>query len=220
MSKKTRILLFEKTSQFKVPLKALLKTQEEVLLIGETTSLRKALSLASETKPDVIMFDMNAAGANLGDICRSLRIARDKAKIVLMTARETEEEIFAALSSGADGYCLKSLNSKDLDKGLHALSQGDFWLDTNIGKKVIRTVEGKMTRFKAAEFSHSDDERLSQRELEVLSLIAAGMSNQVIADKLTISAETVKTHISHLMKKLAVRDRTHAAVKAVRKGLI
>lgn len=140
----------------------------------------------------------------------------------MTTVSESEDEVFTALASEADGYCLKDVEAKDIDRGLRTIKQGEFWLDPKIGKRVIRAVEQRLSRLKTAEskVAVADAEALSLRELEVLNLIAIGMSNQEIAEKLSISPETVKTHISNMIKKLAVKDRTHAAVKAVREGLI
>jgi DNA-binding NarL/FixJ family response regulator len=225
MSKTTRILLVEKSAEFRTSLAGLLGKQLGMQVIGQAKTTKQAISLTVELKPDLVLLDINLPGTGLSDICTSLRAENQKLKIIVMTEEESEDEVFAALASGSDGYCRKVLQKKLIIAGIQTVVTGDFWLDPSIAKKVIKTVDQKVSRYQAAGNRNSnpsdgDDEDLSSREIEVLDLVATGLSNVQIAEKLEISAETVKTHIRHIMRKLVVKDRTQAAVKALRQGLI
>ena len=220
MSKTTRILLAEKTDAQREILLANLYECPGIEVVGTAKTTKKVVSFTERDKPDILILDIYLLNAQSHDFCKELRDIHNALKILMTTESESEEEVFTALASEADGYCLKDVEAEDLDEGLRSIRQGEFWLDPRIGRRVIRSVELRLSRIKTVEPKLPEAEALSQRELEVLNLIAIGMSNQEIAEKLSISPETVKTHISNMIKKLAVKDRTHAAVKAVREGLI
>ncbi|HEY9682544.1 MAG TPA: response regulator transcription factor [Oculatellaceae cyanobacterium] len=220
MSKTTRILLAEKLDAQREVLLANLYECPGIEVVGTAKSTKKVVSFTERDKPDILLLDIYLLNSQSHDFCKELRDIHSVLKIVMTTVSESEDEVFTALASEANGYCLKDVDAKDIDRGLRTIKQGEFWLDPKIGKRVIRAVEQRLSRLKTAQSKVADAEALSLRELEVLNLIANGMSNQEIAEKLSISPETVKTHISNMIKKLAVKDRTHAAVKAVREGLI
>lgn len=224
MSKSTRILLLEKSLQFKNCLKILLNDMTTLNVVGDARVFKQGIALAADLKPDLILLDTKIPGSTLAEACISLRSAHRKVRIIVMTESETEDEVFAALASGADGYCLKELDSTKFAVGIQIVADGDFWLDPGVARHVVKSVDLRMKRFIAASAKPAkkkkEDDELSARELEVLQLVALGCSNLQIARKLDISAETVKTHIRHIMKKLVVRDRTQAAVKGLKQGLI
>jgi DNA-binding NarL/FixJ family response regulator len=223
MSKTTRILLVEKSTEFRASLAGLLAKQLGMQVVGQAKTTKQAINLTVELKPDLVLLDINLPGTGLSSVCTSLRAENQKLKIIVMTEEESEDEVFAALASGSDGYCRKVLQKKLIMAGIQTVVTGDFWLDPSIAKRVIKTVDQRVSRYQAAgnrNSNPSDDEDLSSREIEVLDLVATGLSNVQIAEELEISAETVKTHIRHIMRKLVVKDRTQAAVKALRQGLI
>jgi DNA-binding NarL/FixJ family response regulator len=220
MSKTTLILLAEKSDARREVLLANLYECPGIEVVGTAKSTKKVVSFTERDKPDILILDIYLLNSQSHDFCKELRDLHGALKILMTTESESEEEVFTALASGADGYCLKNVAAEDIDSGLRSIRQGEFWLDPRIGRRVIRSVELRLSRIKTVEPKLPEADTLSQRELEVLNLIAIGMSNQEIAEKLSISPETVKTHISNMIKKLAVKDRTHAAVKAVREGLI
>lgn len=223
MSKTTRILLVEKSAEFRTTLAALLAKQLGVQIVGHAKTTKQAVQLVSELKPDLVLLDITLPGAGLSSMCSMMRDENQKLKIIVMTDGESEDEIFAALAAGSDGYCRKVLQKKLITTGIQTALNGDFWLDPGIAKKVLKTVDQRVSRYQAAgnrNLNPRDDEDLSSREIEVLDLVATGLSNVQIAEELDISAETVKTHIRHIMRKLVVKDRTQAAVKALRQGLI
>ena len=221
MSNSTRILLAERSDARKETILAALNECSDLRVVGTAKTIKKALSCTSLRKPDVLFLDIGLLTQHSSELCKELRDLHPSLKIVMTTDSKNEEEVFAALASGADGYCLKELNAAEIKNGLRTMRHGDFWLDSQIGKCVIRSVELCLSRLKHSEQKQQhESEALSQREIEVLSLISLGLSNQEIAENLSISPETVKSHISNMIKKLSVKDRTQAAVKAVREGLI
>jgi DNA-binding NarL/FixJ family response regulator len=144
-------------------------------------------------------------------------------RVIMLTSHDNDRDIFAALGAGADGYCLKEVSGTQLTMAIRAVANGVAWLDPGVASRVLRACAAISPQALAGEDgtpkTHGPS-TLSQRELDVLRLVVEGLSNQEIADKLILSVETVKTHMRHIMEKLAVSDRTQAAVKAMREGLV
>ena len=145
----------------------------------------------------------------------------------MLTSHESEREIVASLASGADGYCLKDTSPEQLYTAIESVYEGNAWLSSQVAEKVLRNLYGKDikdikqdTFQKKASKDRIPTIPLSDRELEVLKLIVDGKSNQEIAEKLFITLATVKTHVRSILNKLSVDDRTQAAVKAMREGLV
>ena len=150
----------------------------------------------------------------------------------MLTQHDNDRDILASLSAGASGYCLKDVEPERLYAGIRSVHEGDIWLDSAIASKVLRQYTSDAVspattppeRPELREFVPTGNqtlyEPLSPRELEVLHLIVDGLSNQEIADRLIISLATAKTHVRNILNKLAVDDRTQAAVQAMRKGLV
>ena len=153
-------------------------------------------------------------------------------KVILLTSHDSQEEVLAGLSCGADAYCLKDISISQLKNAINSVVDGGVWLDPRIAKTLIEVLPNsnvkEITSSNAKELVERRKKApaadnpflLSDREFEVLALLVDGLSNQEIASRLFLSTETVKTHMRHLMEKMKVSDRTQAAVKALREGLI
>jgi DNA-binding NarL/FixJ family response regulator len=149
---------------------------------------------------------------------KQLRDLGSRAKVVMVSAHGGEEEVMLALAVGASGYCLKTKDQARLLTAVKCVFAGDVWLDAGVASIVLRAVTtNALTKER---HRPPDQEPLSDRELEVLEQLVEGHSNQEIGRRLFISSDTVKTHIRHIMEKMAVNDRTQVAVKAVRQGLV
>jgi DNA-binding NarL/FixJ family response regulator len=201
---------------------ALISSKKDLVVLGQSGTLEETISLAKETQPDVVIMDLHASPVEELSAPDAVRAVCPKSKIVMLIDND-EAAVFAALSSEADGYCLRECEFDRIYAAVQTVTSGEFWLDSVIARKVVKALLDTMAILATDSGDRSisgEANELSRRELEVLDLVAQGMSNQKIAQNLKISAETVKSHIRHIMKKLTVNDRTQAAVEALKRGLI
>jgi DNA-binding NarL/FixJ family response regulator len=225
MAYTTRILVVESSNVIATGLTALIGKKKDFHVCGEAKNGRDAVTLVNELKPDLVLMDMAMPQLDGIAACRLIREQQPDVKIIMMTKQVSESEIFQALTAGADGYCLKESTIEKLYKAIRTVAEGDFWLDSTIARKVVKTLLETMSALGGEpetidDKQQAEDESLSRRELAVLNLVAQGLSNQEIAQHLNISVDAVKSRIRKIMKKLVVKDRTQAVVKALRQGLI
>ncbi len=191
-----------------------LEAQEDIHVIAEASSGEEALSLANEHVPDVVLMDLVMPGLDGVEATRRLKIDSPRTQIIILTSFHEDEHIFPALQAGAISYLLKDVKASELVEAIRRAALGEATLHPRVAERVIK------------EFRVRDPDRqhlftdLTEREMEVLKLIAAGNSNQKIADQLVISIGTVKGHVSNILSKLHLADRTQAAVYAWKEGLI
>lgn len=220
-AEKIRVLVVDDHPLSRVGLKFLLEGVEDMVVVGEAMNGEESVSRLSEFAPDVILMDVGMPVMDGIQASKAIREANPQVRIIMLTAHETEEDIFASLAAGASGYCLKDVNKERLHTAIRSVHAGDLWLDTAIAGKVLNAIaSSKISLGGSGQVQPGVGDNLSQRELEVLSLLVEGLSNQQIADRLIIGLETVKTHIKHILDKLAVSDRTQAAIKALRSGIV
>jgi NarL family two-component system response regulator LiaR len=192
-------------------------------VVGEAEDGKGTVKQVTELKPHVVLMDIGLPLMDGIDATTRIKEEVPGTKIIMLTSHDNDRDIFAALGAGADGYCLKEVSGAQLVMAIRAVADGVAWLDPGVASRVLRACAAITPAAQG-----SDDavpkapgpSPLSQRELDVLRLVVEGLSNQEIADKLILSVETVKTHMRHIMEKLAVSDRTQAAVKAMREGLV
>jgi DNA-binding NarL/FixJ family response regulator len=224
MANPTRILVVEDSNVIATGLTALIGKKKDFHVCGEAKNGRDAVTLVNELKPDLVLMDMAMPQLDGIAACRLIREQQPEVKIIMMTKQISESEIFQALSAGADGYCLKESTIEKLYNAIRTVAEGDFWLDSTIARKVVKTLLETMSVLggepETIYEKQTEDESLSPREVAVLNLVAQGLSNHEIAQHLSVSVDAVKSRIRKIMKKLLVRDRTQAVVKALRQGLI
>lgn len=191
-------------------LRAALQRDPELRVVGEARSGEEALELYPRDLADVVVMDIGLPGIDGIEATRRLRGAHPNVRVVMLTVHQLDSEVLAALASGANAYCLKTTDPNSLLIAVRAVALGGAYLDPQIAHVVL----GRVTT------DSSGESPLSPRELEVLKLIAEGLNNKQIAAQLEISLSTVKTHVQEILERLAVSDRTQAAVKALRRGLI
>lgn len=215
----TTIFIAEDHEITRLGLKLTLEQIEGFQVIGEAADGVTAASQVLELKPDIVLMDI---GLPQEDGIQATKQIKDKlpdTKVIVLTSHDNDEDIFAALGAGADGYCLKEVPSSRLSLAIQTVADGAAWLDPGIASRVLRACTVGTSGQDNARMGNLNS-ALSKRELEVLKLVVEGLSNQEIAERLQLSIETVKTHMRHIMEKLAVTDRTQAAVKAMRQGLV
>ena len=209
-----RILVVEDHHITRAGLILVLKQCEDFEVIGEAADGLSAIEKALELKPAIVLTDIGLPTMSGIEVATELKSKLPETRVIALTSHDDDQTVFAALGAGADGYCLKDIAQDQLYLAIKSVHAGACWLDPAIAKRVLNA------SVKSPKKTESTDFGLSARELEVLGLIVDGLSNHQIANQLVISHDTVKTHMRHILEKLVVADRTQAAVKALRQGLI
>lgn len=191
-------------------LRVALERDPNLNVIGEARSGEEALEQYARHPADVVVMDIGLPGIDGVEATRQLKAAYPNVRVVMLTVHQLEQEVLAALASGANAYCLKTTDPTSLMLAVQSVALGGTFLDPQIAHLVLKRI-GPIS---------NGDAVLSPRELEVLHLIAEGHGNKEIAQLLGISLSTVKTHVQDILERLSVADRTQAAVKALRRGLI
>lgn len=218
---KIKIFLVEDHEITRVGLKLTLDQIDDFQVVGEAADGQTALDIVQQVRPDVVLMDIGLPLLDGINAAKQIKDNCPECRVIMLTSHESDRDIFAALGAGADGYCLKEVSSTRLAMAIRAVSDGAAWLDPIIANRVMKACAQVTTSLRNPETpGKSYDSSLSQREIDVLRLVVDGLSNQEIASRLSLSVETIKTHMRHIMEKLAVDDRTQAAVKALREGLI
>jgi len=207
-----RVLIVEDDPMMQLGLEQSLMTYPQLDIVGRAEDGYLGVQAALTLKPDLVVMDIGLPRLDGIAATQQIKAVLPQTRIVMLTSHQTETEIIAALSSGADAYCIKGASVERLLSAIAAAVEGAAYLDPQIARRVIENLKPPSTT--------SNSYNLSTRELEVLRLIVEGLSNPQIAEKLYLSPNTVKTHVRGIMNKLAVDDRVQAAVVALRSGLI
>jgi NarL family two-component system response regulator LiaR len=192
-------------------LRTFLATQEDLDVVGEAATCTEAAERAAELRPDVVLLDLVMPGGDGIEAARKIRAASPRSKVIVLTSYPDDATVLPALEAGAAGYLLKDVEPQELAEGVRRVHRGESLLHPAVAPRVIREAVGPSTA--------SAREALTPRELDVLRLLARGLPNKLIARELGIAERTVKTHVSSILAKLGVTDRTQAALYAVRERL-
>ena len=211
-----RVLIVDDHDLFRTGLRNLLEEQG-VQVVGEAASGAEAVKIVRELAPDVVVMDLNMPGMGGVDATRHITGVAPLTRVVMLTISEEDSDVMDAILAGACGYLLKDSSIQDLMAGIRAASLGESLISPNIAAKVLQRVRATSTQ---PEIANTIRAELSDREIEVLKLIANGKDNAVIAADLHISPKTVKNHISNILMKLQIDNRIQAAVYAVRSGIV
>jgi NarL family two-component system response regulator LiaR len=186
-------------------------------VVGSANDGQEAIELVESLHPGLVVMDLLMPGIDGIQATHAIKARWPEVKVLVITSASDEKMVQAALASGADGYCLKDSATKQTAIAAHALVSGGMWIDREIARMVLASSADAVN---ARPASGALNYKLSTREMEVLELLVQGFTNQDIAKKLGLGSETIKTHMRHIMEKLRVADRTQAAVKALREGLV
>jgi DNA-binding NarL/FixJ family response regulator len=211
-----RVLVVDDHDLFRTGLRNLLEEQG-VNVVGEAENGETAIRLASDLAPDVVIMDLNMPGAGGVETTRRLSSLAPLSRVVVLTISADDDDVMNAVMAGACGYLLKDSSIQELIAGIRAASAGESLISPQIAAKVLQRLRAQSKDADAAETIRAE---LSDRELQVLKLIANGKDNAQIARELFISPKTVKNHISNILMKLQIENRIQAAVYAVRSGIV
>ena len=209
-----RVLLVDDHAVLRKGMRALLEREPGLEVVGEAEDGEHAVHAAERTRPDVILMDLEMKGMGGIEATRQITSARPETRVVVLTSHTAEEDVFPALKAGAIGYLLKHSNPVDVLDAIRQAHRGETVLHPTIARMVLQELHRPPQAKQSA-----TGEALSEREVEVLRLLARGMSNQEIADTLVLSEATVRTHVSSILRKLQLASRTQAALYALREGL-
>jgi two-component system, NarL family, response regulator LiaR len=191
-------------------LRAFLDLQDEVTVIGEAATGIEAVTKVEELLPDVVLLDLVMPDVDGIEAARRIRDVSPATKVIVLTSYADDEKIFPAIKAGAAGYLLKDVEPQEIATGIRRVQQGEALLHPKIAARLMREVTGK----------EPEGGVLTARELDVLRGLAKGLSNKALAEELVVSEKTVKTHVSNILAKLHLADRTQAALYAVRERLV
>lgn len=186
----------------------LLSSADDIEVVGEASDGTEAVALATQLSPDVVLMDLRMPGLGGAEATAQLVAARPDVRVLILTTYESDENILTAIEAGASGYLLKAAPQEEILAGLRSVARGEVALSPSIAALLVNRMR------EPAKVS------LSERETQVLALVAAGNSNRKIAAALFVSEATVKTHLIHAFEKLDVNDRTRAVTKAMELGLL
>lgn len=210
-----KVLIADDHKLFRQGLIGLMKTREDLVeVIGEAETGEEAIQMAEKLNPDVILMDIYMPQLDGLQAAKEIHRRFPQIAVVMLTSSERDGHLYEAAQIGVAGYLLKSLDANELFDLLHGVTNGETAMTRALASKLLKSVANRMAD------EDKGEQSLTERELFVLRLVASGASNQEIADKLTISVNTVKSHIKNILEKLQLENRTQAATYAVKHGLI
>ena len=212
-----RVLLADDQALVRSGFQMILSAQPEIEVVGEAETGREAIDLANRLSLDVILMDVRMPNLDGLEATRRLVELGTTARIVILTTFDLDEYVYAAIRAGASGFLLKDVRPQQLVEAIEVVAAGDALLAPSVTQRLLARFAETL---KAPEERVSDLSSLTDRELEVLKLVAAGLSNAELAERLFLSETTVKTHVSSLLRKLSLRDRVQAVVLAYEAGLV
>lgn len=218
-----RVLIAEDHELTKIGLIHSIEKSDLVEVVGDAEDGQEAVQKTLSLKPDIVLMDLGMPIMDGIKATKKIKENLPETKVVILTSHKKQEEVLAALTSGANAYCLKDIKPDRLIQALEFVMDGVLWLDPSIASILVNIVSQNKNEEGEIILSVEDGKirgKMTPRELEVLKYISDGQSNKSIADEMNISIYTVKRHVSGIIEKLSVADRTQAAVKALKIGLV
>lgn len=217
-----KVLLVEDHIMTRMGMSLVIEKADGISLVGEAEDGKVAIEKAKEFLPDLILMDIGLPDIDGIEATKRIKAFNPDIKILMFTSRDNEKDVLASFKSGADGYIMKGATPEQTISAIKAVAEGTAWIDPAIARIVLSNLQNnssdQIINEENTEISNNYD--LTDRELEILSLIVEGLSNSEIADKLVIAKATAKTHVHNILQKLYVDDRTKAAVIALKEGIV
>jgi DNA-binding NarL/FixJ family response regulator len=213
-----RVLIADDHALFRRGLEMVLEQEDDIDLVGQARDGAEAVAVAGEALPDVVLMDDRMPKVSGIEACRAIREVAPSAKIVMLTISDEEEDLFEAIRAGASGYLLKDIPLDEVAEAVRVVHGGQSVINPSIAGKLL--TEFASMAWQDAEAQNVTAPKLTEREIEVLKLVARGMNNRDIAKELFISEGTVKSHVRKILEKLQIHSRMEAVMIAVRQKLI
>ena len=208
------ILIVEDDPMMQLGLKHILNQQPHLTVVAQAVNGNEAVSVALQHQPDIVLMDIDLPGIDGIAAAQQIKAALPNTRILMLTHHSNPTQVMAALSSGAHGYCVKGTNAEQLLLAIATVQEGGSYLDSKIADCVLQNLKT------LPDNCANDDIKLTEREMQVLQQLVEGRSNKQIAAQLGMSVHTAKGHVEMILAKFEASDRTHAAVKALRLGLV
>jgi NarL family two-component system response regulator LiaR len=212
MTEEIRILIVDDHTIVREGQRALIETEPGMTLVGEATNGAEAIEMARDLNPDVIFMDLFMPGVGGIEAIEAIKAENQEARILVLTSFAEDEKVFMAVKAGASGYLLKDATPDEILTAVRNVNRGQPAMNPIIANKLMRELQRESDL-------PPTEEPLTERELDILKLVAQGLSNQEIAEELVISERTVRTHVSNILSKLHLANRTQAALYALKEGL-
>ena len=211
-----RILIVDDHEMVRDGLSVMMDREDDFTVVGEAKNGLEAVEQARSLRPDVILMDLRMPEMDGVEAMRQIRAEQDDIKFLVLTTFDTDEYIFDAIEAGAKGYLLKDTSREELFRAVRTVNRGESMIEPGVVARLL----DRLTNLSRQAAQGPDHLALSERELEVLQLMARGSANKQIAGDLSITESTVKTHVANIFQKLEVNDRTGAVTRAMQKGII
>ena len=212
MAENIRVLIVDDHAVVREGQRALIETEPGMEMVGEGADGIEAIQLTKSLKPDVLLIDLLMPRMGGIEAIEKIKAENSKVNILVLTSFAEDEKVFSAIKAGALGYLLKDATPQELLAAIRQVYRGEPSMDSAVAHKLMRELQ------RSSDLPLTE-EPLTEREVDVLKLVAQGLTNQDIAEKLVISERTVRTHVSHILDKLHLANRTQAALYALREGL-
>jgi NarL family two-component system response regulator LiaR len=212
---KIRVLIVDDHQVVRQGLRTFLELHDDMLVVGEATDGQVAVEMVRQLNPNVVLMDLVMPNLDGISATKQVKSLGSNVKVIALTSFTEDDKVFPAIQAGASSYLLKDVSPADLVEAIRAAHRGEARLHPEIARKLIQQVAHQAPGPREPQV-----EALTERERDVVQLVAQGCSNQEIAQTLVISDKTVKTHVSNILSKLNLQDRTQLAIYAIRKGLI
>jgi two-component system NarL family response regulator len=213
-----RVLIADDQALFRRGLYVVLGTEDHIDVVAEAENGEEAVAKAVELAPDVVLMDVRMPRINGIEAARQINLQVPTTKILMLTVSDEEDDLYEAIKAGANGYLLKEISVEEVAEAIRAVVQGQSLISPSMASKLLN--EFNSLARKAEERQQYPAPALTSRELEVLKLVAKGMSNREIADELYISENTVKNHVRNILEKLHLHSRMEAVIYAVKERLL